>query len=231
MGGGLKVLRNKQPNQSLVNTWANISWKQEQCTTFLHGWQGWAGEWEIGGHTKTQIHKLAVPTTKLMTTKKRKDVNLTKKIGQAWRIIWVSSLLCRACFSSKSCGWEAGTCVQGNLTEPTDDNYAHMVSTSSPRKSMRLMESWYNAVSSWNLVEMKAVIHQIWANACVSALLTSSQVISHCSWYTNDSSWPAEQPRSEGPSYLLVFEIFWGFWLKLLTKELILLLGPPPPSD
>lgn len=123
----------------------------------------------------------------------------------------------QACYAEpvsppESCGWEAGTCVQGNLTEPTDDNSAHMVSTSSSWKSMRLMGSWYNAVSSWNLVEMKAVIHQIRANACESALLTSSQVISHCSWYTNDSSWPAEQPRSEGPSYLLVLEIFWGFW-------------------
>lgn len=38
---------------------------------------------EIGGHTKTQIHKLAVPTAKLMTTKKPKDVNLAKKTGQA----------------------------------------------------------------------------------------------------------------------------------------------------
>lgn len=99
--GGLKVLRNKQPNQSLVNTWATISWKREQCITFLHRWQGLAREWEIGGHTKTQMHKLAVPITKLMTTEKHKDVNLAKKLGQAWRIIWVSSLLCRACFSSR----------------------------------------------------------------------------------------------------------------------------------
>lgn len=38
---------------------------------------------EIGGHTKTQIHKLTLPTAKLMTTKKPKDVNLAKKTGQA----------------------------------------------------------------------------------------------------------------------------------------------------